>query len=44
LLLRGFDIKRFPRWQAKPLTDEARQTIRSSLEKSGVPISSRKAA
>jgi 4-hydroxy-tetrahydrodipicolinate synthase len=44
LRLRGFDIKRFPRWTAKPLTEEARQAIKSSLEKAGISISSRKAA
>ncbi len=41
LRLRGFDIKRFPRWPAKPLTEEARQTIKSSLEKLGVSIGRR---
>jgi len=41
LRLRGFDVKRFPRWPAKPLTEEARQTIRSSLEKLGVPLKRR---
>jgi len=40
LRLRGFDIKKFPRWPAKPLTEEARKTIRSSLEKLGVPLGS----
>jgi 4-hydroxy-tetrahydrodipicolinate synthase len=38
LRLRGFDVKRFPRWPAKPLTEEARGMIRSSLEKLGVPL------
>ncbi len=42
LRLRGFDVKRFPRWPAKPLTEEARQTIRSSLEKLGVPLGKRR--
>jgi len=41
LRLRGFDIKRFPRWPAKPLTDDARQTIKSALEKLGVPLGRR---
>ena len=38
LRLRGFDIKRFPRWPAKPLTEEARGTIRTALERLGVPL------
>jgi len=42
LRLRGFDVKRFPRWPAKPLTEEACQTIRSSLEKLGVPLGKRR--
>ena len=41
LRLRGFDVKRFPRWPAKPLTDEARQKIKASLEKLGVPLGRR---
>lgn len=40
LRLRGFDVKKFPRWPAKPLTEEARSMIRSSLEKLGVPLGS----
>ena len=42
LRLRGFDIKRFPRWPAKPLTEEARARIKSSLEKLGVPLGQRR--
>lgn len=42
LRLRGFDVKRFPRWPAKPLTQEARDTVRSSLEKLGVPLGQRR--
>lgn len=38
LRLRGFDLKRFPRWPSKPLTEEARQKIKSALEKLGVPL------
>lgn len=38
LRMRGFDVRRFPRWPAKPLTDEARAVLRSSLEKLGVPL------
>jgi dihydrodipicolinate synthase/N-acetylneuraminate lyase len=42
LRLRGFDVKKFPRWPAKPLTDEARRTIKTSLEKLGVPLGQRR--
>jgi len=42
LRLRGFDVKRFPRWPAKPLTEEARAQIRSSLERLGVPLGQRR--
>ncbi len=38
LRLRGFDIKRFPRWPAKPLTEEALRKLRSSLERLGVSL------
>lgn len=40
LRLRGFNVKKFPRWPAKPLTEEALRTIRSSLERLGVPLGS----
>jgi len=38
LRFRGFDVKRFPRWPAKPITEEARQKIKASLENLGVTI------
>jgi dihydrodipicolinate synthase/N-acetylneuraminate lyase len=38
LRFRGFDIKRFPRWAAKPMDDQGREKIRMSLEKLGVPL------
>lgn len=42
LRLRGFDVKRFPRWPAKPLTEEARAKIKTSLENLGVPLGTRR--
>jgi dihydrodipicolinate synthase/N-acetylneuraminate lyase len=41
LRFRGFDIKRFPRWTAKPLTEEAKQKIKTSLENLGLPLGKR---
>jgi len=38
LRLRGFDIKRFPRWPAKPLDEAAKEKIKKSLEHLGVPL------
>jgi dihydrodipicolinate synthase/N-acetylneuraminate lyase len=38
LRLRGFDVKRFPRWPAKPLNEEAKQKIKVSLENLGLSI------
>jgi dihydrodipicolinate synthase/N-acetylneuraminate lyase len=38
LRLRGFDVKRFPRWAAKPLPEEAKAKIRASLEKLGLRL------
>ncbi len=38
LRLRGFDIKRFPRWPAKPLSEEAKQKIKTSLENLGLTV------
>lgn len=38
LRIRGFNIRRFPRWPARPLTEEARATLRASLEKLGVSL------
>ncbi|MBI4522994.1 MAG: dihydrodipicolinate synthase family protein [Deltaproteobacteria bacterium] len=40
LRLRGFDVKRFPRWPARPLTEQARKTLRESLEKLDIPLGS----
>jgi len=42
LRLRGFNVKRFPRWPAKPLTEEAKAKIKASLEKLGVPLGERR--
>jgi dihydrodipicolinate synthase/N-acetylneuraminate lyase len=42
LRLRGFAVKRFPRWAAKPLPEEAREKIRASLEALGVSIGPRR--
>lgn len=42
LRLRGFDVKRFPRWPAKALTEEAKAKIKVSLEKLGVPLGKRR--
>ena len=42
LRLRGFDVKRFPRWPAKPLTEEARSKLRLSLERLGVSLGKRR--
>ena len=34
--VRGFDVKRFPRWATDPLPDEARDTIRSAFREAGI--------
>ncbi len=33
--MRGFAIKRFPKWETKPMPDEARETLYQDLRKSG---------
>jgi dihydrodipicolinate synthase/N-acetylneuraminate lyase len=38
LRFRGFDVKRFPRWTAKPMDDQGKAKIRAALEKLGVTI------
>ena len=35
--MRGFAIKRFPKWETKPMPDEAREVLYQDLRKSGCP-------
>ena len=34
--VRGFDVKRFPRWATEPLPEEAKDSIRDSFREAGI--------
>ncbi len=36
LRLRGFKIKRFPRWPSEALTEEAKETLANALKATGL--------
>jgi len=39
--LRGLPIKRFPRWECAPFTDQERRDFKAALEKIGLPLAAR---